>query len=207
MAPEAHVVLCGNIAVGKTTVAHLLERIVPGSIAYVEVRDEYLGRYYSDPAGFAFMNQLAYTLQFVEKAAEIATTVSSLVIQDRSIYDTHQVFSLARLEESLISGEEFRLLERAYRAADLMSRPSLMVLLDASPAESFARMARRGEEAEESVSLDYLADLRRRYLHWFNSFDVCPTALIATDSVPVEGVASEVLRLLGRSGRMSSELA
>ncbi len=196
MTPNRYVVICGGIAVGKTTVTRLVGSKVAGAVAFIEQRDQYLDRYYEDPVAFAFMNQLAYTLQFLEQAAEIARVDAPLVIQDRSIYDTHWVFSSARLSDGSISAEQFELLERAYRAADIIVRPSLLVLLEASPEEAYRRMLNRGEPAERSVSLRYLAELQSLYSEWFDAFDVCPKAALSTDKLSSEGVAENVLRLL-----------
>lgn len=196
MAPRRYVVVAGNIAVGKTSVVRRLKNMVAGSLAFTEQRDEFIDRYYVDPAGYSFLSQLGYTLQFLEQAVLISKASNDIVFQDRSVYDTHEVFSRLRLERGFISAEEFLLLERAYRSADMLIRPSLIVLLDAPPSVAYFRIMRRGVGAEEAITLGYLTDLRAAYLEWYRRLELCPKVMVPTEHAAPEAVALKILEFL-----------
>lgn len=193
MPPRRYIVLVGGLAVGKTSTARRVGELMSAAEIFIETRDEYLEAFYADPGRFAFLNQLAYTLQFVEQAALIAKSDAELVVQDRSIYDTHEVFTLSRFQEKAISEREVRLLERGLRAADIMIRPNAIVLLEADAETAYARLVDRGETVERQVTLDYMRGLDAAHRQWFDRIDWCPTESIRTDDRSVNQVAENVL--------------
>jgi len=202
MPPNRYIVIAGNIGAGKTTIIELISYALRPCEVFREQPDIYLERYYHDPATFAFLNQLSYSLQFLEQAARISQCGSDCtVVQDRSIYDTHQVFSRLVMASGFVSPDEFSLLERIYRAADLLVRPTLLVVLDANVDVVFQRMRHRGHKVEARVSTDYLIRLRDAYIHWYEEFDLCRKVLIRTDEQSPEAVARCVLDAVDRQAR------
>jgi len=195
-----HVVLTGNIGTGKTTAVRNLGAMIRGSRVFVEQKGQFLERYYRDPT-YAFMNQLDYTIQFLEQAAAIARSEGKTwVLQDRSISDTHGVFSRMLFEAGQISGEQFELLGRLHDLASDMCKPTLLVLLEALPETCFDRTVGRGDAEERSVSLEYLTRLHAAHRRWYDTFDLCPKLKIVTDSRERESVASEIIDALRSCG-------
>lgn len=193
MPPIKYVIVAGIIGTGKTTAVQQVSLRLEKAAAFYEERDVYLSRFYSDPARYAFMNQLAYSLQYLSQAAHILKCEET-VIQDRSIYDTHDVFSRMRFEEGLIKSEEFLLLKRIYDSCHLLTQPSLLVMLDASVEVAHRRVEARAHELEQGLTKELLYGLRDRYLAWYSSFDLCPKILIRTDDVPPQTVAESIIR-------------
>jgi deoxyadenosine/deoxycytidine kinase len=193
MNARPYIIIAGNICVGKTTTCQLLGELLACSVFY-EKREILLKEYYSDPDKFAFLNQLTYSLQFLEQAADISKCKNA-IIQDRSIYDTHNVFSRLQLQGNRISSLEFSLLERILRSADQLVRPSLLVLLDAPIDIVYKRMQIRGFKEELSVTPAYLAELRDLYLSWFKAFDICDKKLFQTDSIRPQQLAQDILKV------------
>jgi deoxyadenosine/deoxycytidine kinase len=191
MPPRHYIVIAGSIGTGKTSVCHLLKQNVDCAVFY-EKRDVFLESYYAEPEKFAFLNQLSYSIQFLEQAAHISTSLG-MVVQDRSIYDTHGVFSRMQLTHNRISDAEFSLLDRLFRIADQLARPSLLILLDASEHTAFNRMRKRACVEERGVTIEYLTELRTTYLRWFDEFSLCKKRLISSDALSPESIVREIL--------------
>lgn len=193
MPPEMYIIVVGNIGTGKTTLCqHFAKRT--GFTIFYETREAFLEGYYSSPKKFAFLNQLSYSLQFLEQAVRISSCAGP-VIQDRSIYDTHGVFSRLQLNKKLISESEFGLLERIFRSANLLVQPSLLVMLDAPVDTVFARMKARGQQEEQSVTRAYLADLQKVYLEWYEAFTLCRKVLFQTEVVTPEVIVRDIVTI------------
>lgn len=193
-----YVVLSGNIGTGKTTAIKTFGALFPNARAFCERKGMYLERYYKD-SSFAFLNQLDYTIQFLEQAATISgIRDASWVLQDRSIYDTHGVFSRSFLEAGRMDDEQFRLLSRLYAVAKEMRPPTLLVLLEAAPEVCYSRMMSRGDPEERCVEIPYLKILDDAHRRWFEEFDVCPKMKISTDSVDPESIVATIIRSVER---------
>lgn len=195
MPPIKYVIVAGNIGTGKTTAVQQVSLLLKSATAFYEERDVYLARFYSDPVQYAFINQLAYSLQYLNQAAHISKC-DEVVVQDRSIYDTHEVFSTMRFEEGLIKSEEFLLLKRIYDTCHLITQPSLLVLLDASVEVAYQRFEARAHELEQGLTKELLHRLRDRYLAWYSSFALCAKILIRTDDKPAQTVAESIIGAL-----------
>lgn len=193
MAPRAYAVLAGSIAVGKTATTQCIADSVADCLALVETRDERLDLFYEDPKSFAFTNQLGYTLQFLEKAAIIANSDARVAVGDRSLYDTHDVFSRWRYQEGTLATHEFALLERAYHIGKLLVKPTALVLLEADIDVAWNRMQQRAEYAERRVTVAYLRDLDRAYRNWYESFSDCPKIRLRTDDTGIDEIAQRVI--------------
>lgn len=187
-----YIVIAGSIGTGKTTTSEAVASMVPGWAALVETRDTFLARFYDDPKKYAFLNQLAYSLQYVEQAVEISMATRDIV-QDRSIYDTHQVFSQWRREAGLICEDEFELLERTFRIAHRLVCPTLLVLLECSIEVASRRIVSRNMTTELGLTSPFLSELSHRYANWFEHFDLSPKLRLSTDHQPVASVVDSIL--------------
>jgi|ERR1043166_914562 deoxyadenosine/deoxycytidine kinase len=199
MPPPQYVIIAGNIGTGKTTAVQNVNVLVDKSIAFYEDRDIYLSKFYREPQKYAFLNQLAYSLQYLNQAVEISKQ-DTVVVQDRSIYDTHQVFSEMRLHDGMISKTEFQLLERIYAASKLIVNPTLMVMLDASVEVAYNRFLKRAEEQEKGLPRDLLIELREAYRAWYQEFDLCEKILIQTDQMEPSAVAKSIVTAIAAKG-------
>jgi deoxyadenosine/deoxycytidine kinase len=134
-------------------------------------------------------------LQYLEQSVE-ASAIASHIVQDRSIYDTHQVFSQWRREEGLILEDEFELLERIFRAADRLIRPTLVVLLEASVEIATRRIIARNLPTELGLTPEFLTTLTARYADWFEHFQLAPKLRISTDAHSVDEVVRTIVASL-----------
>ena len=168
---DGYFIVAGNIGVGKTTLINLLKQ--KGVFAIEEQREDSLAEYYVDRDSNAFLNQLSYSLQYLEIAIAIKSATGPAVIE-RSIYDTHEVFSKMNYQDGLISQQEFQQLERLKGAIVRIRKPKLLVFIDHDEKKCFNRIRARDVPAEREMTEGYVARLGKTYRAWFDKFTECP---------------------------------
>jgi deoxyadenosine/deoxycytidine kinase len=191
-----YIVIAGSIGVGKSTLVSSLVAELPDAVAYREEREFFLEKFYRQPEKYSFTIQLAYSLQYLRHSIAIRE-VAQTVIQDRSIWDTHCVFSRWRHDLGFINEIEFCLLERIVGMCELLRKPDITILLDADVETSLKRIRMRGHSEEMSISEEFLAQVRRYYLEWFASLDG-PKIMLLTDRCSQPELLKEVISLLAR---------
>jgi len=196
MCPPEHIIIAGPICTGKTTLSASLAGTAKNAIAFPEKKGRFLGQFYRD-SSFAFMNQLDYTIQMMERVPAILHHNGS-VIEDRSIFDTHDVFSTMMVNDGLMTHWEFDALTRLCDLSRQMVQPTLLILLDCSPEVSFGRMRARGDQEEKLAAVGYLSQLRDHYLSWYARFDLCQKMLVETDALQVPDVLDRVMSQMMR---------
>ena len=194
MPPELYIIIAGNIGTGKTSLALELQNLLDGSRVFTEQKGRFVEKFYSD-SGYAFLNQLDYSLQYLEHSLQIIACEGT-VIQDRSIFDTHQVFSKMQMDAGNISHEEYLLLSRLFSIAISVLEPNMLVFLDTTVGMSYERMTTRGDREESSVTKEYLRILREKYNEWYDKFNICPKCKIETSSLRPGDIAKRVVQLL-----------
>jgi len=192
MCPLEHIIIAGGICTGKTTLSTSLASVSANAIAFPEKKGTFLAQFYRD-SSFAFMNQLDYTIQMMERAPAILRHTGTIV-EDRAIFDTHEVFSTMMVNDGLMARWQFDTLTRLYDSWRQLVRPTLLILLDCSPEVSFRRMRARGDQEEDPVTIAYLSRLHALYLSWYARFDLCQKILIETDTLEIPEVLKQVVR-------------
>jgi deoxyadenosine/deoxycytidine kinase len=205
MDSRLYIVIAGNLGTGKSTAADLLAQEYPGTRLYLETREQILERFYAEPERLAFNLQLDYSLQYLEHALSIARS-DGVVVQDRSIFDTHEVFSALRYRAGSIDSDQFRSLDRIFKMAVALAKPTHLVLLDAQPEVSLQRVVSRALSAERGVTLQLVRDLRNEYLSWFEGFELCPKTRIDTTYLMPTEVVSQVTRFIEASLDLEGQL-
>lgn len=196
-----YLILTGIPGTGKTTILRNIASMLKPNKLFVEKKGVFLERFYSDPT-YAFLNQLDYTTQFLEQANQIALTdKKTWVLQDRSIFDTHEVFSSMLFDSGLISKEKFSLLKSLYDIGVTLCTPSLIVLLSADPQTCLKRIKTRNDKEEKEIDISYLSHLLGAYKQWFDSFSLSEKIIVSTEDLNPKMVAIEIIKALETSSQ------
>jgi len=93
------------------------------------------------------------------------------VIQDRTIYEDAHIFAPNLHEMNLMTTRDY---DNYRDLFDLMATfiqpPDLLIYLKASVPTLVRQIQKRGREYEESIRLDYLKSLNKRYEEWISSY-------------------------------------
>lgn len=206
-----YVTLCGNIGVGKTTLAGIMAGRWRWKLLAETVEDHpYLADYYADRSRWALASQLVFLERTFRQQIEIARGEVNAV-QERSAAENFLVFARSLMEQGILPVREFGTLADLYRMLEGLVRPAdLLVYLRASEDTLLHRIALRGRSYEASgVDRDYLLALNRSYDRFFEEYRIGPKLAINMDSYDIAlrpADAEEVLRRIAEACGYDPEL-
>jgi deoxyadenosine/deoxycytidine kinase len=194
-----HVVVAGNIGVGKSTLVSILAEALGWTPIYeLEEAHPYLDDYYADPQRWGFHSQLWFLTRRFTQHQQIAA-LPGTVVQDRSIYEDAMVFATSLHEQGLLSARDYGTYRQLYGAIVRELRPpDRIVYLRASVPALQARIARRARPAEQGIRADYLESLERRYRAWIEGWAACPVLTIETDDLDLSQDAGAQALVISR---------
>ena len=157
----------GIIGSGKTTLAKKLSEELGLRAMFEPVgSNPYLSRFYDDPKRWVFPMQieLMKTRYAMQKEAVYGAALGRGSVLDRGM-PGDRVFCKLHMLAGNMSELEWRTYEGLYAVmASSFVPPSLLLFLDVEPDTALERVKERAREAEVSIDLKYLTDLRKGYL-------------------------------------------
>ena len=179
-----HIVIAGNIGVGKTTLAGMLAKHYGWETNYEEVdNNPYLNDFYRDMKAWSFNVQISYLHSRMQKIMNIHNSGKG-VVQDRTIYEDAYIFAPNLQGMNLMATRDFETYFSLFRQIEqLLQAPDLLIYLKASVPSLVRRIQTKGREYENAIRLDYLESLNRRYETWIKSYDLGKVLTIDTDSI------------------------
>jgi len=178
------VLVAGNIAAGKTSLAERLGERLGWRTAFESVADNpFLPDFYADMARWAFHLQVFFLGHRADQHLELTNDAQS-AIADRSIYEDAYIFARALHHLGDLSERDYLAYRRVF---DLITAslpaPNLLIYLQAPVPVLVERIRLRGREMESGITADYLSLLESFYDDWINTFDVCPVLTIRSDDL------------------------
>lgn len=169
-----HVVVAGDLASGKSTLARNLARVTGASLlAERPEHNPYLVRFYADPPTWAAASQRWFLGDEYRKHRWAQQHPPA--VQDHSIYEVHEVFNRTLLQRAVLSPDEFDMLDRLYRRwCATLRQPCAVVRLRAPASVLLARVAARSRDYEADITVRYLDDLIARRDAYFRSWTASP---------------------------------
>ncbi len=179
-----HIAIAGNIGVGKTTLAGMLAKHYGWEANYEEVdNNPYLNDFYRDMKAWSFNVQISYLHSRLQKIMNIRNSGKD-VVQDRTIYEDAYIFAPNLQAMNLMATRDFETYFSLFRQIEqLLQAPDLLIYIKASVPSLVRRIQTKGREYENTIRLDYLESLNRRYETWVKSYDLGKILTIDTDSI------------------------
>jgi deoxyadenosine/deoxycytidine kinase len=209
---ERVIIIEGQIGVGKTTMGELLEQRLAIALYRELQRPEthtLLDRFYADQRRWAFTLQVHFLNERFRMIKEIRRAGGGAL--DRSIYGDH-IFADVLREDGAMGAEEYTTYERLLdNMLEHVDPPDLLVYLDCSVDTAIERIRRRDRGLEAGIPRDYLERLNRRYLAWFEDYELSPKIRIDTDAEPLDEPANaecvlERVRSVLKDGRYGAKV-
>jgi deoxyadenosine/deoxycytidine kinase len=174
-----HIAVEGLIGVGKTALAQLLARKLDARLILEEVEENpYLGKFYKDIKSYAFQTQLFFLFSRYKQQQELRQASMFHVVSDY-LFEKDRIFAYLNLNE-----HEINLYEKVYSSlVKDLTRPDLVVYLQARMDTIRDRVHRRNRGFEVDLSSAYLESLSDAYNRFFLHYDATPLLIVNTDSL------------------------
>ena len=166
-----HIAIAGNIGCGKTTLTRLLAEHYGWQPRFESVSDNpYLSDFYADMERWSFNLQIYFLNRRFKEVVEISKT-DDIIVQDRTIFEDARIFAPNLHDQGLMSDRDFNNYNDLFDLMmSLVKLPDLMIYIRSSISTLVGRIQKRGREYEQTMRLDYLQGLEKRYEQWIESY-------------------------------------
>jgi len=192
----------GVIGVGKTTLAKRLAKSLNASLVLEIVEENpFLAKFYDDPEAWAFQTQVFFLLSRYRQQLQVPQRelFAENVVSDY-IFAKDQIFATINLGEEELA--LYRTLLPLLEAR--LTRPDLVIYLQATTEVLLTRIQRRGRSFEREISREYLETLSDAYNHYFFHYDETPLLIVNTNEMDLVGSEGDYDRLLAMIRQHSS---
>ena len=164
-----YIAIAGNIGSGKSTLTRMLARHYHWEPRFEVVdRNPYLEDYYNDIQRWSFALEMFFLKERFRDLIAIQQSQST-IIQDRTIFEGVYVFLQNNRDMGNILQRDYdTYMELFNQMMQLVRLPDLMIYLRATVPHLVGNIQQRGREYEQSIKLDYLDNLNRRYEQFIN---------------------------------------
>lgn len=166
-----HIAIAGNIGSGKTTLTKLLAKRY-GWIPKFEPVDNnpYLDDFYKDMNRWSFNLQVYFLNKRFKEIVEIAKS-NDTIVQDRTIFEDARIFAPNLHDQGFMTDRDFENYSDLFDLMiSLVKLPQLMIYIRSSIPTLVNHIEKRGRSFEQSIRIDYLTGLQKRYENWINSY-------------------------------------
>ena len=166
-----HIAVAGNIGSGKTTLTKLLAHRYNWTPRFEPVdNNPYLADFYADMPRWSFNLQIYFLNKRFKEVVEISQSTDTL-IQDRTIFEDARIFAPNLHDQGMMSDRDFANYTDLFDLMmSLVKPPDLMIYIRSSIPTLVSQIAKRGREYEQSIRLDYLQGLEKRYEEWIATY-------------------------------------
>lgn len=145
--------ICGGIAYGETTLAHILRRLSIKPVLEDFQANPFYSAFYEDPAAYAFETEVTFSLQHYHGMKQARRSGEGFGTDFSPYLDL--AYSTVTLQ-----GEQLATYSRIYGLIrDEVEHPTLLIHLECEPQVALERVRRRGRSAELGIQLSYLQEL------------------------------------------------
>ena len=198
-----HIAIAGNIGSGKTTLTKMLASRFGWTPHFEPVdNNPYLEDYYKDMNRWAFHLQIYFLNKRFRDVVEIAQSKDT-IIQDRTIFEDACIFAPNLHSMGLMSDRDFDNYTDLFNLMiSLVKLPDLLIYIRTGIPKLVEHIQKRGRDYEQTMRLDYLKGLNRRYEEWIKDYKG-KVLIVDGDNVDFENNPKDFGRI---AERIDSEL-
>ena len=194
-----HIAIAGNIGAGKTTLTRLLAKHYGWEAHYEDAdNNPYLDDFYHDMLRWSFNLQVYFLNSRFSQVLDFRDS-GKTVIQDRTIYEDAEIFAPNLHEMGLMSTRDFSNYRQLFSLmSKLIKAPTLMIYLRATVPTLVNNIQKRGRDYENSIRLDYLAQLNQRYEAWASHYTLGKMLIVNVDNLNFEANQEDLSKIIDR---------
>jgi deoxyguanosine kinase len=183
---KRYIAVEGPIAVGKTSLARMLAAELGGETLLERTDDNpFLERFYRDKKRYAFQTQIFFLLTRYQQQKDLSQLdlFQKIIVSDY-LFDRDRIFAHTNLDK-----DELRLYDEMYTLLEArITRPELVILLQARSEILKERIRTRGVRSERDIPLEYLEEVAEAYRDYFFYYTESP--LLVVDTTEIDFVQS-----------------
>ena len=182
-----HIAIAGNIGSGKTTLTRLLSKHFGWKPHFEEVdNNPYLESFYEDMKRWSFNLQIYFLNSRFRQVMDIRKSGDD-IIQDRTIYEDAYIFAANLYDMGLMETRDYQNYQDLFELmSSFLQAPDLLIYLRASVPTLVRQIQKRNRDYEQSIRLDYLKALNKRYENWISSYNKGKLLIIESDDIDLE---------------------
>lgn len=109
------------------------------------------------------------------------------IIQDRTIYEDAYIFAANLYDMGLMETRDYQNYESLFSLmSSYLQAPDLLIYLRASVPTLVRQIQKRNRDYEQSIRLDYLKALNKRYENWISGYNNGKLLIIESDNIELE---------------------
>ena len=181
MKENRYIVIEGVIGAGKTSLTRLLAERFNAALLLEEVEENpFLKDFYTDRGRYAFQTQRHFLFSRYQQQRELR---QQDLFREKTVSD--YLFQKDRIFANLnLSDKELSLYEKVVSWLELeVTRPDVVVYLQASTDTLMERVARRGRPFERDMDKSYMQALNEAYNYFFFHYREAPTLIVNTNGI------------------------
>lgn len=182
-----HIAIAGNIGSGKTTLTRLLSKHFGWKPHFEEVdNNPYLESFYEDMKRWSFNLQIYFLNSRFRQVMDIRKSGDN-IIQDRTIYEDAYIFAANLYDMGLMETRDYENYQALFELmSSFLQAPDLLIYLRASVPTLVRQIQKRNRDYEQSIRLDYLKALNKRYENWIANYNKGKLLIIESDNIDLE---------------------
>ena len=194
-----HIAVAGNIGSGKSTLTRMLARHYGWEARFEAVdHNPYLEDYYRDIHRWSFNLEVYFLKERFRHLIEIEKSEHTIV-QDRSIFEGVYVFMQNNKAMGNLSDRDYETyMELFEQMMSVVHYPDLMIYLRASVPHLLGNIQKRGREYEQTMKLEYLENLNRRYDEFIYKMYKGKVMVIEKDELDYQNNPKDFARIVDR---------
>ena len=194
-----YIAVAGNIGSGKSTLTRMLARHYKWEPRFESVENNpYLADYYNDIRRWSF-NLEVYFLKERFRDLIAIQQADHTIIQDRTIFEGVYVFMENNRDMGNLTQRDYETyMELFTQMLELVRLPDLMIYLRSSVPHLVGNIQKRGREYEQTIQLEYLENLNRRYERFITEHYKGRVMVIDKDSLDFEHESQDFAQIVDR---------
>jgi deoxyguanosine kinase len=189
-----YIAIEGPIGVGKTSLAKMLAEEFEGRLILEDVEENpFLRPFYEARDKHAFQTQVFFLLsRYKQQQGAMQQDLFAQTTVADYIFDKDRIFATVNLSDT-----ELALYDQIYALLDhRVTRPDLVIYLQAGTRVLLERVKRRGKDYERALEARYLEKLAEAYNNYFFYYAATPLLVINTDAIDFIQSRGDFLELI-----------